>query len=61
MEDKPVMSSVLLMLSTENVMMPQPKERGFCTKVSSMGLDTSSSGNNPLSANEITVTALSAR
>ena len=58
MEDRPIMSSVLLMLSTENAMVPQPKEPGFCTKVSSMGIDTSSSGKNPLSANEITVTAL---
>uniref|UniRef100_A0A2N9ER32 Receptor-like serine/threonine-protein kinase n=1 Tax=Fagus sylvatica TaxID=28930 RepID=A0A2N9ER32_FAGSY len=60
-EDRPTMSTVLLMLSTENTMVPQPKEPGFCTEVSSMGKDTSSSGKNPHTANEVTVTVLEAR
>ena len=61
-EDRPTMSSVLLMLSTENAMVPQPKEPGFVTEASSMGIDTSSSsGKNPYTANEVTVTILDAR
>lgn len=61
-EDRPTMSSVLLMLSTENAMVRQPKEPGFVTEASSMGMDTSSSsGKNPYTANEDTVTILDAR
>ncbi|KAM3749533.1 hypothetical protein ACB098_05G192800 [Castanea mollissima] len=61
-DDRPTMSSVLLMLSTENAMVPQPKEPGFVTEASSMGIDTSSSsGKNPYTANEVTVTILDAR
>ncbi|XP_041026336.1 G-type lectin S-receptor-like serine/threonine-protein kinase At4g27290 isoform X2 [Juglans microcarpa x Juglans regia] len=43
-EDRPTMSSVLLMLANEIAMVPQPKEPGFYTEVFSMGMDTSSSG-----------------
>ncbi|KAG2689715.1 hypothetical protein I3843_09G150500 [Carya illinoinensis] len=45
-EDRPTMSSVLLMLANENAMVPQPKEPGFYTEVSSIGMDTLSSGKN---------------
>ncbi|KAG7964391.1 hypothetical protein I3843_09G168100 [Carya illinoinensis] len=55
------MSSVLLMLSNENAIVPQPKEPGFCTEASSRGMDTSSSGKNPHTANELTVTMLDGR
>ncbi|KAK6264842.1 hypothetical protein SCA6_020276 [Theobroma cacao] len=60
MEDRPTMSSVLLMLSNESIMVPQPKEPGFCTEISSGG-DTSSSVNNLHTANELTVTDLGGR
>lgn len=55
-EDRPTMSSVLLMLANENAMVPQPKEPGFYTEVSSMGMDTSSSGKNLHTLNEVSAT-----
>ncbi|KAF5472086.1 hypothetical protein F2P56_008828 [Juglans regia] len=60
-EDRPTMSSVLLMLANENAIVPQPKEPGFCIEGSSKGMDTSSSGKNPHTANELTVTMLDGR
>ena len=59
-EDRPTMSTVLLMLSNENYLMPQPKEPGFVTGMISLG-DTSSSGKNLHTANDVTVTILDGR
>lgn len=59
--DRPTMSSVLLMLANENAIVPQPKEPGSCIEVSSKGMDTSSSGKNPYTASELTVTMLDGR
>ncbi|XP_022716025.1 G-type lectin S-receptor-like serine/threonine-protein kinase At4g27290 isoform X2 [Durio zibethinus] len=59
-EDRPTMSSVLLMFSNESMIVPQPKEPGFLTEISSCG-DTSSSVNNLYTANEVTITDLSGR
>ncbi|XP_062087403.1 receptor-like serine/threonine-protein kinase SD1-8 isoform X2 [Humulus lupulus] len=61
-EDRPIMSSVLLMLGNENSTVPEPKEPGFSTEVSFLGSDhTSSSGKNPHTANSLTVTLLDGR
>ncbi|KAJ6966579.1 hypothetical protein NC652_004209 [Populus alba x Populus x berolinensis] len=51
-EDRPDMSSVVLMLGSENPL-PQPKQPGF--------FDTSPNKNQSCSANEVTVTLLQAR
>ncbi|PON32134.1 Tyrosine-protein kinase [Parasponia andersonii] len=60
-EDRPTMSSVLFMLGNENSTVPEPKEPGFSTEVSFLGTDTSSSGKNPHTANNMTVTLLDGR
>ncbi|XP_024158583.1 G-type lectin S-receptor-like serine/threonine-protein kinase At4g27290 isoform X2 [Rosa chinensis] len=60
MDDRPTMSTVLLMLSNENYLMPQPKEPGFITELLPMG-DTSSSGKKLHTANDVTVTILAGR
>lgn len=59
-DDRPTMSTVLLMLSNENYLMPQPKEPGFITGLLSMG-DTSSTGKNLHTVNDVTVTILDGR
>ena len=60
-EDRPTMSSVLFMLANESAMVPQPKEPGFSTEFAFLGTDTSSSGKNPRTSNEVTVTILDGR
>jgi hypothetical protein len=59
-DDRPTMSTVLLMLANENFFMPQPKEPGFVTELLPMG-DTSSTGKNLHTVNDVTVTILDAR
>lgn len=58
-EDRPSMSSVVLMLGGEGAL-PQPKEPGFFTK-RNLVFDYSSSTRAAISANEISMTLLDAR
>ncbi|KAM7484813.1 hypothetical protein LguiA_000822 [Lonicera macranthoides] len=58
-EDRPSMSSVVLMLGGEGAL-PQPKEPGFFTK-RNLAFDYSSSTRAAISANEISMTLLDAR
>ncbi|XP_059660550.1 G-type lectin S-receptor-like serine/threonine-protein kinase SD1-1 isoform X2 [Cornus florida] len=60
-EDRPTMSSVVFMLSNENAVLPQPKEPGFSVENSSLNIDSSTSGQDPSTANEITITAFDGR
>ncbi|THG19865.1 G-type lectin S-receptor-like serine/threonine-protein kinase At4g27290 isoform X1 [Camellia sinensis] len=61
-EDRPSMSSVVLMLSSEGAL-PQPKQPGFYTERNPLEADSSSSKDAPssTSVNEITITLLNAR
>ena len=56
-EDRPNMSSVVVMLSSE-ISLPEPKEPGFFLQRTQPEADTSS---NQCSANEVTVSVLEAR
>ncbi|KAK3032634.1 hypothetical protein RJ639_036594 [Escallonia herrerae] len=61
-EDRPTMSSVLLMLDSENPMLPQPKQPGFYTERFLLHADSSSTGKKPFSSsNDVTVTMLQGR
>ncbi|KAG6755352.1 hypothetical protein POTOM_041173 [Populus tomentosa] len=59
-EDRPTMSTVVLMLSS-NIALPDPKEPGFFTERKLFDHESSSSKVDACSANEITVTLLTAR
>ncbi|KAF2314269.1 hypothetical protein GH714_024787 [Hevea brasiliensis] len=59
-EDRPNMSTVILMLSSE-IALPQPKEPGFFTERRVFEQESSSSKVDTCSANEITITLLAAR
>ncbi|KAK9268594.1 hypothetical protein L1049_000349 [Liquidambar formosana] len=59
-EDRPSMSSIVLMLSSESAL-PQPKQPGFFTERNPVEGYSSSGKPESCSANEITVTWLSAR
>ena len=58
--DRPSMSSVVLMLSTESTL-PQPKMPGFFTEREMLGDGSSSSSCKPSSINDVTVSLLDAR
>lgn len=58
-EDRPTMSSVVLMLSTENAELSQPKEPGFAE--TSVRIDSSSTHPTSYSANEMTITNIDGR
>ncbi|KAJ1390416.1 S-locus, receptor kinase [Sesbania bispinosa] len=61
-EDRPTMSSVVLMLSSETATMPQPKNPGFCLGRNQMETDSSSSKQDEsFTVNQVTVTMLDAR
>lgn len=60
-EDRPTMSSVLLMLDSENPSLPQPKRPGFYTERSLTETDTSSTGKITYNSNEVTISMLQAR
>ncbi|KAK4253966.1 hypothetical protein QN277_009406 [Acacia crassicarpa] len=61
-EDRPTMSTVVLMLSSETVLMPQPKSPGFCVGRNPNETESSSSRQDQsYSVNEVTVTMLHAR
>ncbi|XP_030950106.1 G-type lectin S-receptor-like serine/threonine-protein kinase SD1-1 [Quercus lobata] len=59
-EDRPLITSVLLMLDSENSSLPQPKQPGFYTERSITETDSSSSGKTPYTATELTITMLQA-
>ncbi|XP_024447887.1 G-type lectin S-receptor-like serine/threonine-protein kinase At4g27290 isoform X2 [Populus trichocarpa] len=59
-EDRPTMSTVVLMLSS-NIALPDPKEPGFFTERKLFDHESSSSKVDTCSANEITITLLTAR
>ncbi|CAA3023836.1 G-type lectin S-receptor-like serine threonine-kinase At4g27290 isoform X2 [Olea europaea subsp. europaea] len=58
-EDRPTMSSVVLMLCTENAELSQPKEPGFAE--TSVRIDSSSTHPTSYSANEMTITNIDGR
>lgn len=61
-EDRPTMSSVVLMLSSENATMPQPKNPGFCLGRNPAENDSSSSKqDSSCTVNQVTVTMLDGR
>uniref|UniRef100_A0A1J3JTY3 Receptor-like serine/threonine-protein kinase n=1 Tax=Noccaea caerulescens TaxID=107243 RepID=A0A1J3JTY3_NOCCA len=63
-EDRPTMSSVVLMLGSETTAIPQPKAPGYCVGRSPLDTDSSSSkrrDDESWSVNQITVSVLDAR
>ncbi|KAL0012572.1 hypothetical protein SO802_007680 [Lithocarpus litseifolius] len=60
-EDRPPISSVLLLLDSENSSLPQPKQPGFYTERSITENDSSSTGKTPYTATELTITMLQGR
>lgn len=61
-EERPTMASVVLMLSSENAPMPQPKNPGFCLRKNPIETDSSSSKpDETFTVNQVTVTMLDAR
>ncbi|XP_061983759.1 receptor-like serine/threonine-protein kinase SD1-8 [Populus nigra] len=61
-EDRPTMSSAMLMLSSETATMPQPRTPGYCLGRSPFETDSSSSKQDEsFSVNHVTVTVLDAR
>lgn len=59
-EDRPNMSAVVLMLSS-NISLAEPKEPGFFTERKLYDQESSSSKVDTCSANDITITLLTAR
>ena len=59
-DDRPSMSSVVLMLSSESTL-PQPKMPGFFTEREMVGDSSSSSSYKQVSINDITVSIMEAR
>nr|GFC88951.1 receptor-like serine/threonine-protein kinase SD1-8 [Tanacetum cinerariifolium] len=60
-EDRPSMSKVLLMLSSETIQLPQPKYPGFFIGKRDNGTNSSSKQYDSMTINEVTVTTLDAR
>ncbi|KAF8409422.1 hypothetical protein HHK36_005498 [Tetracentron sinense] len=60
-EDRPIMSSVVVMLSNESVTMPQPKQPGFFTERSSTDTGLLSSNEKGRTENPVTITVLEGR
>ncbi|KAM2141994.1 hypothetical protein ACFX1Q_008202 [Malus domestica] len=61
LEDRPAISSVLLMLSNEEPTLPQPKEPGLFVKGSSMGIDPLMGEGRSHTRNTITLSTMVAR
>ncbi|XP_073108454.1 G-type lectin S-receptor-like serine/threonine-protein kinase LECRK3 isoform X2 [Elaeis guineensis] len=59
--DRPTMAEVVLMLSNEGVALQKPKRPGFCIEISLTKQDSSSSQQNSMTPNEVTVTMLGGR
>ncbi|KAF6156812.1 hypothetical protein GIB67_017346, partial [Kingdonia uniflora] len=60
-DDRPIMSSVLLMLSSENAILPPPETPGFFTERSAFKGNQFSSDKSSYTSNEITMTSLEGR
>ncbi|VFQ81686.1 unnamed protein product [Cuscuta campestris] len=60
-EDRPTMAAVILMLRSEEVLLPQPKQPGFCLGSRPLKTDSSSSVYNDQTSNELTITKLDGR
>ncbi|KAM5588502.1 receptor-like serine/threonine-protein kinase SD1-8 [Rosa sericea] len=60
-EDRPTMSSVVLMLSSENAPLPQPKNPGFCLGRKPETESSSSKQDESFSVNQVTITILDPR
>ena len=60
-EERPLMSSVLFMLDSDNASLPQPKQPGFYIERVHAETDSSSSLNNTHISTELTVTTLHGR
>ncbi|KAI3680606.1 hypothetical protein L6452_35379 [Arctium lappa] len=60
-DDRPKMSKVLLMLSSEAVQLPQPKYPGFCLGKRHFEAESSSKQDESVTVNEVTVTILDGR
>ncbi|KAL0806922.1 hypothetical protein Bca101_099414 [Brassica carinata] len=62
-EDRPVMSTVMVMLGSETTAIPQPKRPGFCVGRSLLETESSSSTqrDDELSVNQITLSVIDAR
>ncbi|CAL5436345.1 unnamed protein product [Camellia sinensis] len=60
-EDRPMMSSVFLMLVSDSAILPQPKQPGFYTERSSIVTHDQSLLKSSHSINEVTMTCLAAR
>ena len=59
-EDRPDMSSVVLMLSSESLL-PKPRQPGFYSEKARPIADSSSTKHEPVSTNEISMTLLKGR
>ncbi|GMP75057.1 hypothetical protein CsSME_00032274 [Camellia sinensis var. sinensis] len=60
-EDRPTMSYVLLMLDSENPVLPMPKQPGFYSERVITDIDYSSIGKHHCTTNEVTITMLHGR
>lgn len=61
-EDRPTMSTVLLMLDSENAIVPEPKKPGFYTERFPIDTESSSTGKKRYNrSNELTITMLHGR
>nr|QLG20111.1 S locus receptor kinase 2 [Corylus heterophylla x Corylus avellana] len=60
-EDRPTMSSALLMLDSEDPSLPQPQQPGFYTERFPAEADSSSTGKRQYATNEVTITMLQGR
>lgn len=60
-EDRPTMSSVVLMLGSEGAMLPQPRQPGFVTMRGPLETDSSTSRPDSVSVNDISFTMFEGR
>jgi len=60
-EDRPSMSTVVLMLSSENASLAQPKHPGFCLGRNLLENDSSNKQDKSCSVNQVTVTMTEGR
>ena len=62
-EDRPVMASVMVMIGSETMAIPDPKRPGFCVGRNPLEIDSSSStqGNDECTVNQVTLSVIDAR
>jgi len=60
-EDRPTMSSVVLMLGSDHTFLPEPKEPGFVARRNPLEGSSSSRKEHPHSANNVTITMFMGR